>query len=405
MELPAIEGGKPVREKPLEAWPRFTEEEKRLVLEVLESGRLSSLVGSKVREFERRFAGYIGVKYAVATMNGTTALHAAVAALGIGPGDEVITTAFSFVASATAILHHNAVPVFADIDLETLNIDPRSVEERITDRTRAILVVHLAGHPAEMDEIMRIAREHGLYVIEDCAQAIGSEYKGVKVGGIGDVAAFSFYQTKNITTGEGGMVTTNSREVYERARLAIHHGEVARYLHEVLGWNYRMTEMQAALGIGQLMRVEELNRRRAEIAKIYTEEFEDVDALIVPRPKPYVKHTWHIYQLLLRLEKLKVDRDFFVKALRAENVLALVAYPRAIYENPLFQNLAGYGRGCPWTCPFYGRKVEYRKGLCPNAEYAARRVVTLPTFPWLGDDEVMDIVKAVKKLAVYYSKS
>ncbi len=405
MELPAIEGGKPVREKPLEAWPRFTEEEKRLVLEVLESGRLSSLVGSKVREFERRFANYIGVKYAVATMNGTTALHAAIAALGIGPGDEVITTAFSFIASATAILHHNAIPVFADIDLETLNIDPRSVEERITDRTRAILVVHLAGHPAEMDEIMRIAREHGLYVIEDCAQAIGSEYRGVKVGGIGDVAAFSFYQTKNITTGEGGMVTTNNREVYERARLAIHHGEVARYLHEVLGWNYRMTEMQAALGIGQLMRIEELNRRRAEIAKIYTEEFEDVDALIVPRPKPYVKHTWHIYQLLLRLEKLKVDRDFFVKALRTENVLALVSYPRAIYENPLFQNLAGYGRGCPWTCPFYGRKIEYRKGLCPNAEYAARRVVTLPTFPWLSDDEVMDIVKAVKKLAVYYSKS
>ncbi len=403
-EVPAIEGGSPVRKEPMEFWPRFTDEEVALVLEVLRSGRLSALVGTKVREFEREFARYIGVKHAVATFNGTTALHTMLASVGVGPGDEVITTPFTFGSTATSILHRNAVPVFADIELDTFNLDPASVEERISERTKAILAVHLAGHPAEMDELRRIAREHGLRLLEDCAQAIGSEYRGVKVGSIGDAAIFSFYQSKNITTGEGGMLTTNDDEVAEYARLFINHGQTGRYQYSLLGYNYRMTELQAALGLGELRRVEELNRRRAEIARIYSEELEGVEGLGLPRARPYVKHTWHIYEVLLDLERLRVDRDHFVRALRAENVLVLVAYPQVVYLTPLFQEMVGHGKGCPWTCRFYGREISYRRGLAPRAEYVASRVITLPTFATMSDEDALDIVKAIRKLLKYYSR-
>ncbi len=404
MNLPAIEGGTPVREKPLEAWPVFTDEEKELVLKVLNEGRISSTAGTITRTFEAEFSRFIGSKYAVAVFNGTASLHTALAAIGVGPGDEVITTPFSFVASATSILHQNAIPIFGDIEMEHYNLDPESVRERITEKTKAVIVVHLAGHPAEMDEFKKIAKEYGLYLIEDCAQAIGSEYRGSKVGSLGDLGAFSFYQSKNLTTGEGGMVTTSSNELWEKVRLLIDHGQTDKYYHKILGWNYRMTELQAALGLGQLRRIDKLNRRREEIARIYSEELGDIHELKLPTVKDYVKHTWHIYQVLLKTEKMRIGRDFFIKALRAENVLVQVAYPRVIYDNPLFRKLNGYGKGCPWACPFYGKKLSYHKGLAPNAEYVAERIFTLPTFPFMGDDDVMDIVKAIKKVTRYYSK-
>ncbi|ABL77520.1 DegT/DnrJ/EryC1/StrS family aminotransferase [Thermofilum pendens] len=406
MEIPAIEGGKPVREKFKEYYPTFTEREKSLVLDALSSGRLVYSSGSYVKRFEEEFARYVGVRHAVATINGTAALHTAVASLGIGPGDEVITTPFSFVATATAILHHNAIPVFGDIELESLNLDPETIVDKITSRTKAILVVHLAGYPAEMDEILKIAREHGLYVIEDCAQAIGSEYRGRKVGGIGDVGAFSFYQTKNMTTGEGGMVTTNRDDVYAYARMFVDQGQEAKYYHSILGWNYRMTELQGALGLGQLERVDQLNENRARIAKVYLDELQglDGDLVLLPKVRPYVKHTWHIFQVLLNLEKLRVDRDRVLEALRAENVLALVAYPRVIYENPLFQRMIGYGKGCPWKCPFYGGSVSYRKGLAPKAEMAARSVITLPTLAGMDEEDAIDTAKALKKVLLYYKR-
>ena len=238
MEKPAIEGGVPIRDSPMSFWPTFTEEEKKLVLSVLESGKVSSIAGKMTRTFEQKFSEYIGTRYALAVSNGTAALHTAIAALGIGAGDEVITTPFSFIATATSILHNNAVPVFADIDLDTFNMDPETIPDKITDRTKAILVVHLAGHPAEMDKIIGIAREYGLKIIEDCAQAIGTEYRGRKVGTFGEIAAFSFYQSKNMTTGEGGMVVTNNDDIYEKARLFINHGQVERYLHVSLGCRY-----------------------------------------------------------------------------------------------------------------------------------------------------------------------
>ncbi|MEM3783361.1 MAG: DegT/DnrJ/EryC1/StrS family aminotransferase, partial [Thermofilum sp.] len=346
MELPAIEGGKPVRPSFKEYFPKLTDEEKQLVLDVLDSGRLVSSIGKYVKLFEEEFARYLGVRHAVATINGTASLHTAVASLNIGPGDEVITTPFSFIATATSILHNNAVPVFADIEKDSLNLDPATIEEKITPRTKAILVVHLAGYPAEMDEILKIAREHNLYVIEDCAQAIGSEYRGRKVGTFGDINAFSFYQTKNMTTGEGGMVTTDKEELYRYAKMFVDQGQESKYYHTILGWNYRMTELQAALGLGQLRRIGELNAAREKIAQIYMDELSSLngDLLKLPVLKPYVKHTWHIFQVLLNLDKLRVNRDRIIEALKAENVLVQVVYPRVIYENPLFQRLTGYGK-------------------------------------------------------------
>jgi len=399
---PAIEGGKPIREKPISAFPKFSEDEINAVIEVLKSGRLTMLVGEVTRKFEDEFAKVHGVKHAIAVSNGTVALHVALRALGIGPGDEVITSPFTFVASASSILHQNAIPIFADIDRETFNIDPASIEERITDKTKAIIAVHLCGHPAEMDEIMKIAREHNLAVIEDCAQAIGAKYKGKIVGSIGDINAFSFYLSKNITTGEGGMVLTDNDELAEKAKLIRHHGEPEWYKYILLGYNYRMTELQAAIGLAQLKKLEKLNERRREIAKIYFDELEDLSALQLPIEKPYVNHVWHIYNVLIDLDKVRKNRDEIVKAIKAENVWVSICYPTVLYLEPLFQEKIGHGKGCPWTCPFYGREIKYEKGLCPNAEWVSERVFTLPTQPSLSDDDAIDIARATKKVIRYY---
>ena len=399
---PAIEGGKPLRSQPISAFPKFTQEEIEEVVKVLKSGRLTMLVGKTTRKFEEKFAEYHRMKHAIAVSNGTVALHVALRALGIGPGDEVITTPFTFVASASSILHQNAIPVFADIDKETFNIDPVSIEERITEKTKAIIVVHLCGHPAEIEEIMRIAEENNLFVIEDCAQAIGAKYDGKLVGTFGQINAFSFYLSKNITTGEGGMLLTNDDELAERARLIRHHGEPRWYHYVLLGYNYRMTELQAALGIIQLRKIDELNKRRREIASIYRDELEDVEVIRLPIEKRNVEHAWHIYNIILETERLRKNRDEIVKAIKAENVWISVAYPSVLYLEPLFQEKIGHGRGCPWSCPFYGKKIEYKKGLCPNAEWISKRVITLPTQPALSNDDVIDIARAVKKVIKYY---
>ncbi len=257
-----------------------------------------------------------------------------------------------------------------------------------------------------MKPIMEIAEDRGIFVVEDAAQAHGATYGGAKAGSIGHAGCFSFFASKNMTTGEGGMVTTNSDELAEKVRLVRDHGQTGKYEYAVLGYNYRMTELQAALGIGQLERIEELNRRRAEIAKIYFDELQSLDGelLMLPRAKPYVKHTWHIYEVLLKLEKLKVDREAFVKALKAENVLVTVAYPKPLYLTTIFKDKIARKHGCPWRCPFYGKEISYRHGDCPNAEYAAERVITLPTLTGLTDEDAIDIAKAVKKVATYYKR-
>ncbi|KUO92227.1 MAG: DegT/DnrJ/EryC1/StrS family aminotransferase [Thermocladium sp.] len=393
----AINGGSPVRRNPLEFKPWIEEEDIKLVGDIIRSGNLSSLHGKYNAQLEEELAKYLGVGHAFTASNGTSSIHLALKAIGVGPGDEVVTTPFTFVATASTILHSNAVPIFADIDRETLNLDPMSVESVISDKTKAILVVHLAGYPAEMDEFMRIARERGIHVIEDTAQSLGAEYRGRKAGGIAHASTHSFYPTKTITTGEGGAVATNDSSIASQVKLLRSHGETEKYHYDVLGYNYRLTEFQAALGLMQLRRIEKIVENKARYAKALTEELSDLDndALILPHPKPHVRHAWHIYQMLLS-DKVHINRDKLVDAVRAEGIKAVtVAYPVPLYRTRLFQEMRGHGMGCPWSCPFYGKKVEYKP--LPNAEWASSHIFGILVSPFFTEADAVDTAKAIKK--------
>ncbi len=405
--IPAIEGGSRLIDREIKIGPLIEEDDIAGVVEVLKSRRLASTVGTVTRVFEEEFAKKIGVKNAIAVCNGSAALFVALKAAGIGPGDEVIVPSFTFVATATAVLHANALPVFADIDEKTFTISPESLEEKITERTKAVIVVHLFGHPADMDKIMKIARKHGIMVIEDSAQAIGAMYRGKFTGSLGDIGAFSFYPTKNITSGEGGMVTTNIDEIAERARLIINHGQTDRYYHEILGYNLRMTELQAALGLSQLRKLDRFNEIRRKHARIYSEAlgFLEEEGLIrLPREYGDVCSSWSLYEVLINNAELRVGRDIIYNALRAEGAPATIAYPRVLYENPLFKELRGHGKGCPWRCPLnkYYTAPKFREGLTPIAENVARRCLTLHTDPIMGEDGVKLVAKAFIKILKYY---
>ncbi len=406
--IPAVEGGPPTRADPLRYRVSiYSEELIDDIREILRSGLLTSTHGKWVRAFERSLSQYLGVDEAIAVSNGTAALHVALKSIGVGPGDAVVTTPFTFVATASTILHSNAVPVFADIDRDTLNMDPASLERAMDEDVRAVVVVHLAGMPAEMDEILKVARERGVPVVEDAAQALGGEYRGRKLGSLGDVAALSFYATKNITTGEGGAVVTSDASIAERARLISNHGQTDRYEYAILGYNYRMTELQGVIGYHQIRELEKLNRNRELFAKVLMEELSPIegDVLDVPRPRTYMRHAWHLFQALLRLEALSKDRDFIVEALRREGIgLIYAAYPKPLYLTGLFRDMVGHGRHCPWSCPFYGRKTTYGKGLCPNAEWAAERVISIPISPMYTAEDAVDVAKAIRKVLNYYRR-
>ena len=392
VELAAF-GGQSFSKVPIAPRPSIDEDEIQAVTEVLRSGKLSSLAGQVTAQFEREFANYLGAKYAVATSNGTAALHTALATLSVNPGDEVIVPAFTFVATASCVLHQDAIPVFADIDPDTFNTDPADVRRKITDRTKAIIVVHLFGHPANMDEISEIAKEHGVYVLEDCAQSIGALYNNRKVGTIGDIAAFSFYATKNMTTGEGGMVVTNRGGLDEEARMVRNHGEVKRYNYVRLGYNYRMTEVQAAIGCAQLRKLDHFNSIRRRNAEIYSEELRDLDALTLPSEGTNVKHTWYLYSVGLNIEFLRTSRDEFVRLLRAENVPATVAYPSSLNTTTLFADLYNKGK----RLPFY-QNIRHSWGECPIAERTAERIFNLYTDPALSEDQIVTTAGAVRKV-------
>ena len=275
------------------AKPNLDQNEITEVAEVLKSGILAS--GPKTKAFEKDYAQYIGVKQAIAVTNGTIALDLALKALKIKPGDEVITSAFSFVASSNCILFQNAKPVFADIDPKTFNVDPIDVAEKVTSKTKAIIPVHLFGQPASMDALQEISKDNGIYLVEDAAQAHGAEYKGQKVGGIGDIGCFSFYATKNMTSGEGGIITTNDNKLAERARLLINHGQSQKYQHDILGYNYRITEMCAAILQVQLKKLDAFNTKRMENAELLNRGINKINGLTHPYVSEGVKHVFHQY--------------------------------------------------------------------------------------------------------------
>lgn len=371
--------------------PLISEDEIAEVADTLRSGWLTT--GPKVKRFEEEFAQYIGSKHAVAVNSCTGALHLTLVAAGIGQSDEVITTPFTFIATANVILHVGAKPVFVDITPDTFNIDVEKIEAAITPKTKAIMPVHYAGQPCEMDEILEIARKHNLLVIEDAAHAVAAEYKGRKVGTIGDVTCFSFYATKNLVTGEGGMVTTDDEELAEKIKILSLHGmskdawkrytAAGSWYYEVIypGYKYNMTDIQASLGLHQLKKLEMFQKRREKIAETYNEAFADLAAIETPSVKPYVKHAWHLYVIKLVPERLVIDRDRFIEALKAEKI------GTSVHFIPVHLH------------PYYRETFGFKKGDFPVAEEMYERVISLPLYPKMSDEDVARVIEAVRNLA------
>ncbi len=397
-DKPAILGGKPVRSKPLPHGAYIGDDDVKAVADVLKSGKLSSLSNSVVQEFERAFAEYIGTKYAIAVNSGTAALHTALQAMGVGPGDEVIVPPYTFVSTATSVIHANAIPVFADVQLSSYNLDPESFEKNITSRTKAVIPVHLFGRPAEMDEIVEIANRHGIMILEDAAQAHGAMYKGRKVGAFGNAAIFSFYESKNMTTGEGGMIVTDDEKIAERARLIRQHGEPSWYYYVELGYNYRMPAMEAALGLSQLKKLDKFNSIRESNAAYYNSKLSRIKGIVVPEAPSYVKHVYHVYAPRFIEDELGISPGLLSKALAAEGINLRPIYPRALYLDPLFQEKRVRPKGCPYTCPFYGVSRSYPQGICPNVERLTKEVFSLPVSPLISKEDIDDVITAISKI-------
>ena len=381
----------PVREEFLPPLgPYLGEEEWNEVLDTLQSGWIT--MGPKTRRFEELFAEYVGSRHAIAVSSCTAGLHLALVAGGIGPGDEVITTPLTFCSTANVVVHQGAVPILADVRVDTFNMDPEEMRKKMTPRTKAIIPVHLAGQPCEMDEIRAIAEERGLLVIEDAAHAMGAKYKGRMIGTISDVTVFSFYATKNLTTGEGGMITTEDEELAERTRILRLHGisadawkrysAVGSWYYEVLfpGYKYNMTDIQASLGIHQLAKQEKFLEVRQQYTKMYTDAFKDLPEVITPVVKDYVRHAWHLYIIRLDLERLTIDRDQFIEALRKENIGS------SVHFIPLHLH------------PYYGERYSFKKGDFPVAESLYEGIVTLPMYPKMSVEDVEDVIRAVRKV-------
>ncbi|MCC7554265.1 MAG: DegT/DnrJ/EryC1/StrS family aminotransferase [Methanobacteriaceae archaeon] len=352
--------------------PIIGDEEVEEVLKVLRSGMIAQ--GPKVEEFEKKFADWIGTKYAIATNSGTSALHVALLACKIGEGDEVITSPFTFIASGNSIVYTGAKPVFADIDLKTYNIDPKDIENHITDKTKAIMPVHLYGQPAKMDEIKEIAKKHDLFIIEDAAQSHGAIFKNENIGTLGDMACFSFYPTKNMTTSEGGIITTNDKELYERSRMLRAHGASERYHHDEIGYNFRMTDIAAAIGLAQLKKIDNFNSKRIENANYLSENLKDIEGITTPYLDSDLKSVYHQYTI-----KVKGDnRDDWVEFLNNEGIGTGIHYPIPLYNQPIYKKLN-------------------IKGNCPNAEEAADSVISIPVHPSLSKNDLNQVIEAIKK--------
>ena len=354
------------------ARPLIGEEEIAAVVEVLRSGQLAQ--GPKVADFEAAFAQFCGAKHAIATSSGTTALQVALLSHGIGDGDEVVTPAFSFVASANAVLAVGAKPIFADIEPEYYTINPDDIREKLSPSTRALIVVHLYGQACDMDAIARIAEEHNLALVEDACQAHGAEYKGKVVGAHG-TACYSFYPTKNITTAEGGMITTNRDDIAEQARMLRNHGGRERYSHEILGYNFRMTEIQAAIGLVQLGKLRMWNELRRENALQLTQGLSDIPGISTPEIRPDAKHVFHQYTIRAK------HRESLIESLKTNGIGFGIHYPTPIYKQPLYQQL-GYDLTHPET------------------ERACLEVLSLPVHPSLTPTELETIGEAVASISM-----
>lgn len=396
MEKLAINGGQPVRNSKIFYGRQWIDEDDiQAVDDVLRSDYITC--GPKVDEMERVLAAFTGAKYAVAVNSGTSALHCACIAAGIGSGDEVITTPITFAASANCVLYCGGTPVFADINPKTYNIDPVSIREKITEKTKAIVAVDFTGQAVEIDEIKAICKEHNLFFIEDAAHSIATKYKGKQIGGLADMTCFSFHPVKTITGGEGGAILTNNEKLYKKLILARTHGithdesmmegaphEGSWYYEMIsLGYNYRLTDFQAALITNQLGKIKRFANRRKEIVKRYNEAFADIPALFIQKEIRESDTCRHLYIIQLRLDKLNCTRHEFFSAMSAEGIQCQIHYV-PVYWFPYYQHLG------------------YAKGLCPKAEKMYQGIMSIPLYPKMTDQDVEDIIHAVKKVIENY---
>lgn len=391
----AIDGGKPVRSTLLPYGRQSLDEEDiQAVVEVLRSDWLTT--GPKVPEFEEAFADFVGAKYAVAVSSGTAALHAAVFAAGIGPGDEVIVPPMTFAATANVVVYQGGKPVFADVDPDTLLLDPGKAEEKITPRTKAIIAVDYAGQPCDYDSLRAIANRHDLILLADACHALGATYKGRKVGTLADLNIFSFHPVKHITTGEGGMITTDNPQFAEKMRIFRNHGitsdhhqreKQGSWFYEMvdLGYNYRLTDFQCALGMSQLRKLNQCVARRQEIAHRYDHAFAGFPEISPLAVRSDVSHAYHLYVVKLDLERLRKNRAQIYSSLKAENIGVNVHYiPVHLH-------------------PFYRDRFGTKPGDCPVAEANYERLVSLPIFPAMSDQDIQDVIKGMSKVVKYYA--
>ncbi|QED49201.1 UDP-4-amino-4,6-dideoxy-N-acetyl-beta-L-altrosamine transaminase [Cytobacillus dafuensis] len=365
------------------------------VVNVLKGDFLTT--GPYVLEFERQVAQYVDAKYAVAFSNGTAALHAACFAAGIGEDDEVITTPMTFAASSNCVLYQKGKVIFADIDEQTYNIDPASIKDRITSKTKAIIPVDFTGQPAYMDLILNIAMEFNLIVIQDAAHSLGAAYKGRKIGALSDMTMFSFHPVKHITSGEGGMITTNNKEYFDKLMQFRTHG-ITRdkeklqkdegpwyYEMQFLGYNYRLTDIQAALGTSQLTKIDRFIELRKKYVDMYNKAFKNMPEIILPFQHEHTESSWHLYIIRLNLHLLSAGRREIFEALQKQNIGVNVHYI-PVYLNPYYQELG------------------YEKGLCPKAEKLYNEMITLPLFPSMTEQDAEDVIRAVQKTITLYRK-
>ncbi|MFA4848762.1 MAG: UDP-4-amino-4,6-dideoxy-N-acetyl-beta-L-altrosamine transaminase [Methanoregula sp.] len=391
----AISGGTPIRNLQLPYGRQWLDDEDiNAVVNVLKSDWLTT--GPKVAEFERSFAETIGAKEAVTVSNGTAALHAAMYALGIGPGDEVIVSPMTFTASANCILYQGGIPVFADVDAKTLLIDPEQVKSKITSRTKAIIAVDYAGQPCDYDALNDIARSHNIHLVDDACHALGGYYKNKPVGSLADLNTFSLHPVKHITSGEGGVITTDNFPFAEKMRMFRSHGITSNprqrelsdsWFYEMvdLGYNYRLTDFQCALAMNQLKKLSGWVKRRQEIAKRYDIAFSSIPEIAPLCLRKDVSHAYHLYVIRLNPEKMHTDRATIFKALRAEGIGVNVHYiPVHLH-------------------PFYQQKLGTKRGMCPAAEKAYEEIISIPIYPKMNEIDVNDVIKAVQKVICAFS--